>query len=65
MNQVQIFENKGKLMGCSNPHSRGQIWSSEFIPKHAEKEVTDLKAYKAKKSSHMLIYYVEVEQKET
>ena len=29
---VMIFENKGEMMGCSNPHPHGQIWASKFIP---------------------------------
>lgn len=29
---VQIFENKGAMMGCSNPHPHGQIWASDHIP---------------------------------
>ncbi|GAB5459109.1 MAG: galactose-1-phosphate uridylyltransferase [Henriciella sp.] len=29
---VQIFENKGAMMGCSNPHPHGQIWASNFVP---------------------------------
>ncbi|MBS0478641.1 MAG: UDP-glucose--hexose-1-phosphate uridylyltransferase [Proteobacteria bacterium] len=29
---VQVFENKGEMMGCSNPHPHGQIWASDFIP---------------------------------
>lgn len=29
---VQIFENKGAVMGCSNPHPHGQIWASDFLP---------------------------------
>lgn len=29
---VQIFENKGTVMGCSNPHPHGQIWASDFLP---------------------------------
>ena len=29
---VQIFENKGTIMGCSNPHPHGQIWASDFLP---------------------------------
>lgn len=29
---VQIFENKGAMMGCSNPHPHGQIWASNFLP---------------------------------
>lgn len=29
---VQIFENKGAMMGCSSPHPHGQIWASDFVP---------------------------------
>ncbi|MEH6701807.1 UDP-glucose--hexose-1-phosphate uridylyltransferase [Parasphingorhabdus sp.] len=29
---VQIFENKGPMMGCSNPHPHGQIWASDHVP---------------------------------
>ncbi len=29
---VQIFENKGAAMGCSNPHPHGQIWASSHVP---------------------------------
>lgn len=32
VNYVQIFENKGAIMGCSNPHPHGQIWATETIP---------------------------------
>ena len=34
-NWIQIFENKGEMMGCSNPHPHGQIWATNFIPTHA------------------------------
>jgi len=32
INYIQIFENKGEIMGCSNPHPHGQIWAQESIP---------------------------------
>jgi UDPglucose--hexose-1-phosphate uridylyltransferase len=32
VNHVQIFENKGEAMGCSNPHPHGQIWAQESVP---------------------------------
>lgn len=35
---VQVFENKGKMMGCSNPHPHGQIWASSRIPGEPQKE---------------------------
>jgi len=35
---VQIFENKGAIMGCSNPHPHGQIWATESIPYESNRE---------------------------
>ena len=35
---VQLFENKGEVMGCSNPHPHGQIWASDFLPNEVERE---------------------------
>jgi UDPglucose--hexose-1-phosphate uridylyltransferase len=29
---VQVFENKGALMGCSNPHPHGQVWATDTLP---------------------------------
>lgn len=36
---VQVFENKGAMMGCSNPHPHGQIWASDTIPTLPAKEL--------------------------
>jgi len=38
INYVQIFENKGAIMGCSNPHPHGQIWAQNSIPTEIEKD---------------------------
>ncbi|MYM40461.1 UDP-glucose--hexose-1-phosphate uridylyltransferase [Duganella qianjiadongensis] len=35
---VQVFENKGAAMGCSNPHPHGQIWACDFLPNEAQQE---------------------------
>ncbi len=35
---IQIFENKGDIMGCSNPHPHGQIWASTSVPLELVKE---------------------------
>lgn len=35
---VQVFENKGEIMGCSNPHPHGQIWAQNTLPTEAEAE---------------------------
>lgn len=29
---VQLFENKGAMMGCSNPHPHGQVWATSYVP---------------------------------
>ena len=42
---VQVFENKGAAMGCSNPHPHGQIWANSFLPNEAEREDRLQKAY--------------------
>ncbi|KAJ3990099.1 galactose-1-phosphate uridyl transferase [Lentinula detonsa] len=42
---VQIFENKGAMMGCSNPHPHGQIWSFTTVPTLPAHEMTNLVNY--------------------
>ncbi|SUH67071.1 galactose-1-phosphate uridylyltransferase [Salmonella enterica subsp. enterica serovar Madelia] len=42
---VQVFENKGAAMGCSNPHPHGQVWANSFLPNEAEREDRLQKAY--------------------
>lgn len=66
VNYVQIFENKGATMGCSNPHPHGQIWSSKLIPNEITKEIGTQKAYLAKHGKTLLEDYVrkELEKKE-
>ena len=38
INYAQIFENKGAIMGCSNPHPHGQIWAQHSIPTEVQKK---------------------------
>ncbi|KAG8873533.1 galactose-1-phosphate uridyl transferase, partial [Serendipita sp. 405] len=42
---VQIFENKGAMMGCSNPHPHGQAWSLTEVPSFPAKELENLRRY--------------------
>jgi UDPglucose--hexose-1-phosphate uridylyltransferase len=35
---VQLFENKGAMMGCSNPHPHGQVWATNFVPSEVTSE---------------------------
>jgi UDPglucose--hexose-1-phosphate uridylyltransferase len=39
---VQIFENKGQMMGCSNPHPHGQIWAQRSLPREPARELVAL-----------------------
>lgn len=58
---VQVFENKGAVMGCSNPHPHGQIWASSFLPRIPEQEEIAQKNYSAKHGKPMLMDYLEQE----
>lgn len=42
---VQVFENKGEIMGCSNPHPHSQIWATEHLPTEMGKELKHQRAY--------------------
>ena len=42
---IQIFENKGSAMGCSNPHPHGQIWSMDYIPEEPFRELESMRDY--------------------
>lgn len=58
---VQIFENKGAVMGCSNPHPHGQIWAQDQLPTEASKIAGNLKKYKRENGSNLLLDYAEKE----
>ncbi|MFD1615451.1 UDP-glucose--hexose-1-phosphate uridylyltransferase [Gelatiniphilus marinus] len=66
INNVQIFENKGAVMGCSNPHPHGQIWSQSTLPNEVEKKDNQQNAYYSKNKSSLLGDYLkqEIETKE-
>ncbi len=61
INYVQIFENKGAVMGCSNPHPHGQIWASQSIPGEPAKELQTQRAYHCEKCSCLLCDYLKLE----
>lgn len=66
INYVQIFENKGSVMGCSNPHPHGQIWAQSSLPTQIEKTQNSLKTYYEENGSNLLLDYLakELEAKE-
>lgn len=61
INHVQIFENKGEIMGCSNPHPHGQIWAQRSIPLEVQKKVVHQKSYWDQNSSSLLGDYLQQE----
>ena len=62
INYVQIFENKGAVMGCSNPHPHGQIWAQSSIPGEPQKELQQMRRYYDSHAQRpMLIDYMELE----
>ncbi len=61
INHVQIFENKGAVMGCSNPHPHGQIWAQRSIPGEPAKELTNMRRYFDDRQSTLLADYLAVE----
>lgn len=55
---VQIFENKGEMMGCSNPHPHCQIWAGDFIPTEVSKEDEMQRMYHRQHGGPLLRDYV-------
>lgn len=59
---MQIFENKGAAMGCSNPHPHGQIWTVSGTPEEPALELIQLQKYRAEHNGeHMLEAYASLE----
>ncbi|XP_054005912.1 probable galactose-1-phosphate uridylyltransferase isoform X2 [Hylaeus anthracinus] len=58
---VQIFENRGALMGCSNAHPHCQIWASSFLPNEAKIKDRYLSDYYNRNKKPLLIDYVQKE----
>jgi UDPglucose--hexose-1-phosphate uridylyltransferase len=63
INYVQVFENKGAMMGCSNPHPHGQIWSTLRLPREIEKEVHTQRDYFNAHGVTLLADYLAEEQR--
>lgn len=61
---VQVFENKGAAMGCSNPHPHGQVWANSFLPNEIQREDQHQRAYWQQHGSPMLVDYVARELKD-
>lgn len=58
---IQIFENKGEIMGCSNPHPHGQIWAQNSVPLEVYKETIQQQKYFEEYNRSLLSAYIELE----
>ena len=58
INYVQIFENKGEVMGCSNPHPHGQIWAQYSIPDEVEKKSVHFRKHWEQNKTSLLSDYL-------
>ena len=62
---MQIFENKGPAMGCSNPHPHGQVWVTTGMPEEPGLELEQLKTYRHEKAgAHLLVDYASLESRQ-
>lgn len=55
---VQIFENRGEIMGCSNPHPHGQVWATRHLPNEMEKETHAQAQYLIAHGRPLLVDYL-------
>lgn len=61
---MQIFENKGAAMGCSNPHPHGQMWTTSTLPEELEAESQKLRQYRIEHGgAHLLEDYAALESR--
>ncbi|MCK4296337.1 MAG: UDP-glucose--hexose-1-phosphate uridylyltransferase [Candidatus Marinimicrobia bacterium] len=61
---IQIFENKGEIMGCSNPHPHGQVWAETVLPSEPFKEDRQQVLYFKENDSIMLLDYINIESEQ-
>lgn len=61
INYVQVFENRGAMMGASNPHPHGQIWATESIPNEPSVELAAQNAYLTEHGNCLLCTYRDIE----
>lgn len=61
---VQIFENRGAMMGASNPHPHCQIWANRTVPNEPAKESLHFQEFRALAGKCLLCEYLELELKD-
>jgi UDPglucose--hexose-1-phosphate uridylyltransferase len=63
INHVQIFENRGEMMGASNPHPHCQIWATHSLPQAPARELISQREYLSAHSTCLLCDYIEIEER--
>lgn len=58
---VMVFENKGEVMGCSQPHPHGQVWANSFLPNEIERKDQLLRSYFDAQGTNLLVDYAQAE----
>jgi UDPglucose--hexose-1-phosphate uridylyltransferase len=58
---VQIFENRGAMMGASNPHPHGQVWATEHVPNEPALELAAQREHYTQHGTLLLLDYLELE----
>jgi len=58
LTHVQVFENKGELMGCSNPHPHSQIWATAHLPDQPARELAHQRDYLQRHGTSLLADYL-------
>ena len=64
MGYVQIFENRGAMMGASNPHPHGQIWATESVPDEPAREQESLRDHRDRTGKCLLCEYDQLESQQ-
>jgi len=64
IHHVQIFENRGAMMGASNPHPHCQIWATSSVPEAPSKELLAQQAYRQSHSACLLCDYIALEERQ-
>ncbi|HTP11887.1 MAG TPA: UDP-glucose--hexose-1-phosphate uridylyltransferase [Anaerolineae bacterium] len=64
INYVQVFENKGAMMGCSNPHPHSQIWAVNHLPNEPQKEYNAQQRYWLNQNACLVCDYLAEEHRQ-
>src|SRR2546421_161944 len=60
MQYAVVFENRGAMMGASNPHPHCQIWGTEHVPNEPARELASLEEYRGRRGSCLLCGYADL-----